>query len=92
MCFSVYYNNSTNASKDSEAMRRPLISPFLIFPQSSAGAAVRRPGIRPRLKKVKTPRQSIFFHCAALKIFETHNAFLQIFASPSERFSRCWTF
>lgn len=47
---------------------------------------------RPCLKNVKTPKQRIVFHCAALKIFEIHKVFLQIFASPSEKISRRWTF
>jgi hypothetical protein len=44
--------------------------------------------LRPCLKNAKTPKQRIFFHCAALKIFEIHKVFLQMFASPSEKISR----
>ncbi len=29
-------------------------------------------GIRPCLKNIKTPKQRILFHCAALKFFEIH--------------------
>ena len=45
-------------------------------------------GIRPCLKTIKTPKQRILFHCAALKFFEIHKAFLQMFAPSGEKIPR----
>jgi hypothetical protein len=43
---------------------------------------------RPSLKNDKTPKQRILFHCAALKIFEIHRVFPQMFAPSGEKISR----
>jgi hypothetical protein len=43
---------------------------------------------RPGLKNDKTPKQRILFHRTALKIFEIHKVFPQMFAPPGEKISR----
>ncbi len=47
---------------------------------------------RPCLKKVKTPKQRIFFRHMALKILEIHQVFLRIFALSGRKISRRWAF